>query len=433
MRKSVISLTLVGIMLMAGLAMGQEKLSVSESLKWMPDGVYIDFGNYNVTELKKAPSFKFFEMLMNEDNGSLIGQEPPLPKSIKDKVEYISYARTRIVGSEDEVQALEAAIREKGRAISVKVEKSKNGKGKKGLSEKDQEELDKLTEELRSLRSTLSLWVYKIADLPELMAKELKNGTFARIGKRLYKKPVFSFNAGTKGKSTNKSKNFAYATDTGELLICKDYEILKAMVKSGLGAASNIFDNQEYTTVSNFLVTRGQAWKVEPKRYLNLKEIEKLRAKADVDDSKLEAREEAMEKTEVFKISNMILSEDVIMQNISVFNNSAAAEAHYNMMNNTFKQTSQELKNSRKDIKKEISNSGKQLSAREEKMVNAAMGFAGNLLESQKTVVEDSVVTTSIVFGQKQQRTLTMLMGFAKMMEQKEEAKEKREEERNKN
>lgn len=431
MKRTTTCFVLAALMLVAMVATGQEKLGVAESMKWLPDGLYKDFGNYNLVELKKQPSYTFFKMLMNEDSNNMFGEAPPLPKSFEDKIEYISYGRSLSVGSSEEDEQSLAAFREKKRALEEKFEKNA---GKATITDADIEEIKRLEKKLGGNRNQLSLWVYKIFDLDELMAKEIKSGFFAPIGKRLYKKPVYTFNEGIKkGKATGKSGNFIYATDTGELLVCSDYETLKSMIKSGLGTASNMFDNQEYINVVNFLSNRGQAWKVEPKRYLEQKSLDKLRESTPDNEEKIAQREEAMAKAEVFKISNMVLTEDVTMQSISVYNDSDAAEAYYKTINSTFKEASKGLKDTRNNISQEIEKSGQQLSQKEERMVKAAMGFAGNLLESQQTILEDSVVTTSIVFGKKRQKTLSMLMTFAKMMEDKEEAKEKREEEAKQN
>lgn len=393
------------------LAVAQEKPPVSEVLRWFPDGTYYEFGHYHQAALLKTEAYAGFKVLFDEAGDDIFGTAPPLPEKLNEAVAYISFARSASIGLLDESKALQAKIRD--------IRKS-NEK----LTNEERKHVGKLSEKFAQLQETNRLWVYNVPGVEELVQAVVKTGEMVKTGKRLFKRPIYTLHSGDKRTgSKTQAEYYAYSTGTNELLVTRNIEALKEMTKSGMGQQGSLVDNQEYVACFDYLVDRGQTWKVEPVRLRKKLEIEKMR-KDGATDEKILAAQDKLEKEVVYDMVNITVSDEVKMQSLKLYPNEDIAKEEYRKISGELKKAGESLKGARKEIAKETKD--KELTEQEQRMVRTAMGFAGNILNNNETIIEGNLVKTTITFGKKQLKTLGMLMNFAKMMEEKEAKKEKR-------
>jgi hypothetical protein len=152
--------------------------------------------------------------------------------------------------------------------------------------------------------------------------------------------------------------------------------------------------------------------------------LERMRENKEKEEV-IKNKEEKLETEVICNIQNVNVTESLVISQSSLFQDDDQAKSYYTKVTGDFDNAAKKLKGERKNIDAEIEKSGQKLNTREKRMVNMALGFAGNLLESQQTTIKDTLVTTTITFGKKQLNTLNMLMTFAKAMEEKEKKKDK--------
>lgn len=384
----------------------QERLPVSEQLRWFPEGTVIEFGSYDVTAAKKSPAYANFTMMFSMDGDQLFGENPPLPKSLLDAASLITFARPETLGTIEERDAAYAEL------------KIKN---KEKMSEKEKTAIKEKAQELHDRYQVKSkIWACEVPGLSLLVEQAVKAGTFAKTGVAYRKLPIYAVaGEGSRGQSKADVNAYACAVEEGTLLVAPSIAVLKSMVDAGRGIAARMADQQEYAESFPYLQDRGEIWTVRARRVESRLKLEKM-TRDGAEDEQVQKFEKSLEQDSLFEMSSFTLSNEVLMQQMSLFETEEAAKAQFAKVNADLSQAGSSIKEGRKAAGKEM----EKLSAQEKKMVNMALGFAGNLLESQRTEIQGNLVTTSIIMNEKQLKTLGSLVSFAKMMESKEKKEE---------
>lgn len=435
MRKNLILGTLVVILLFSTWAVAQEKPPIGDSLRWFPDGQYRELRFFDKLAASKVAAFKMLEKISGFADDDDFLPTIPLPDFIMKEAESICHAvviETLLQSSSTgEVQQTEVEKQQNAESEAQRKEQAEQAsdrRSREATAKEVQAQSEFKVKHDMGMRSKEpapgKFWVLTCAVLEPLLKKAEEAGDIVKAGLRLFKRPVYAFGRNVEGA---KEGYFAYATPTNELLVANNLDNLKLMVRTGMGMELSAADNQEYIDALGYLTEPGQIWKITPKRVENRAKIEQMR-KDFASEEKIQLKEDELDKDLIYEINDIHLSdESMVIRQISVFGEEERAKQRYNNVAGSMDQAKKAIKEGRKQVKSELGEDQEKLSEQERRVVNQALGFANKLVDSQQTTLEGSVLTTTITFGERQLKTLGMLLDFAKMMEQKEEAKEERE------
>ena len=367
--------------------------------------------------MKKAEAYASYKQMFDLAGDDLFGKSPALPDLLKDAVVFTSFARVLRVLPPDQPVSEEATLSKE------QIEQ---------LPKAKREQVEKAIKEQSRMFGEEVIWAFTIPELHEHLKNAVKSGEVSRLGKRILKRPVYTLQyGGERGESKTENSGFAYASDSEELLVAESFETLEAMVNAGMGLGSRMLDNQDYVIAFDYLPEEGQVLQVVPNMVVQRFQLERMREGKE-EEEVIQKKEEKLEHEVICNIQNINVTDSLIISQSSLFQDEEQAKTYYTKVAGEFDSAAKELKGERKNIDTEIEKSGKKLNKREKRMVNMALGFAGNLLESQQTTIKDTLVTTTITFGKKQLNTLNMLITFAKAMEEKEKKQEKAKEHQDK-
>ena len=407
-----ITVLLSALLLVLSLStIAQERLDPKQALRWYPDGVYSRFGLYEAAALRDAEAYAVFEQMFSMSGNSLFGVDAPLGKEFTEKADYFCYA-----------QIINPTDLEMKQKLEAKFEQAVHGKKREEI---DKEKVERLARKLRTNFESDRMWVFNIPELDLLVESAVKSGTLARSGKKLLGRPLYSLRSkGNRGEKATGSNTYAWASASGELLVADKPQTILSMVAAGEGGGMRMIDNQEYSTFLGYSGELGQVWNVEARRAEKHLALERLQ-ESGAEEEKIEGLEEEVAQAEIYDVQNFFVTDIIVARSSKVYADEEVAKEKYAQQSGSLRKAAAELKREGKNAIPE--EEAEKLSGRERKMVKKALGFAGNLLESQETTIDGTVVTTTITFGKKQLRTLGQLMAFSKMMEKKDREKEERE------
>jgi hypothetical protein len=385
--------TIIGIFVSAfifGLiATAQEARLAGDVFAWFPEGVYRDLAFSDKVKMAESPLYTMFKEILENAGGERYESRNPLPDSVKNAVESQTSGSLLKLG-------VPAAHHESH------------------VDEADVGEEEELHE------SATLLWVFRFADVEGALKEAVDAGSIAPIGLRINKRPVYSMNA---RKSEESQKAFyAYATLTNELLVAEDLELLKLMIKTGMGLELGLLDDTEYADMLRYVAILSQSWAIKPEKVMLKWRIEKAQ-----DDEKMAASVERwrqdLETGPQYRIENFDFGDEAVAaQEMQVYKTDEYAEAAGG-------KTRQDLDNAQAEIPKNVESLDKEkkLTDREKRVANKALGFASDLLGSIETTVEDNIVSTTVLFTKQQLNSLNSIIKMAKAFEK---AQKKQEEEK---
>ncbi|HUX08336.1 MAG TPA: hypothetical protein VMX35_13605 [Acidobacteriota bacterium] len=385
----------------------QERVTAGEVFNWFPEGSYRTLAHIDYSLIKNNENFGIFKELFGDLGVDESTDSIPLPESVADAVEKLTYA-----------QLMKLRIRE------TVVEE-----GKKGGHSHDSMLSQATTNAegkpvLRTTENTGGkLWVFTFEDTPGLVKQAVKDGWLSRAGMRINKLPVYKLVA--RGAEESQADYFAYATATNELLVAEEMEQLELMIKAGYGAGLSLLDDSDYQDLLPYVQDLGQTWRIRPNRVQIREQIDLWSRNPDMDD-KVRELEEKLNTDVQYEISTFELTDVLKAIQMKIFGDEELAEQEAVRVSGEMEQARQGIKSGMKEARQQVQNidqseEGQKLSEEQKqlatRMVNRAMGFADNLLESQETTVEGTVVKTVITFGERQLNTLKFLLGAAKVFE----------------
>lgn len=411
MNRKVTILISAMLLVLALAAVAQEKPNPKEALRWYPDGTYARFGLYETAALREAEAYAVFKQMFAMSGDSMFGMDVPVSEEFTDKADYFCFAHI-ITPTNAEAQS----------KLRAEIEKAVEGKER---GEIDEEKLERLTERMKRHHESDRLWIFSVPELDLLVETALKNNSFARSGKKILGRPLYALrDSGNNDRKGSEANMYAWASAGGELLVADKPETVLSMVSAGEGGGMRMIDNQKYSAFLGYVKEFGHVWNVEAPQVEKELTLEQLRDSA-AEEEKLRKMEDELVRTEIYEMQNFFITDIIVMSDSKVYADEEVAQKKYREQSGSLRKAASELKREGKESIPE--EEMEKLNERERRMVNKALGFAGNLLESQETTIDGTVVTTTITFGKKQLRTLGQLMAFAKMMEEKEEKKEARE------
>ncbi len=211
----------------------EESKSAEEIFRWFPIGIYRVYLHLDKAGMELEDSYPLFEANFNLIE--IIYMDEWKPPSMRG----MYYSET---------------------SASLVQEKYKKGEGWVAFSRKPHEKQKELLLKGEYPKPSVSndfLQVWCFEDLDTLVAKALKNGEMDTTGERIYGRHVYSFST-----PRTDGPNFAYATETQEMLVARKLENLKAMVAAGYGLEMNLLDHELNADLVDIIPHLGQYWKI---------------------------------------------------------------------------------------------------------------------------------------------------------------------------
>lgn len=408
--KKLVGTLLVFLLAVPVLAQTDEDIAFESIFAYFPDGIYQSFGFFNMKAAREAPVFPVFEKLGSEADGLLVNTLPPLPESFIKAADYIVSASLE----SPRAVKLKQSIEEKAREVRTLAG------NKKKIDQDTRDELQSLGNKMRELKLSGSLWSVYVPESSALIDEALEAGYFAETGDFILERPVYDVRvkSGTNNYREGQ-KAFAYLTGDGELLVVLDKENIGLMLDCASGKSRSVIDNQDYVAALSRVDKTHQGWNVEPKRAAKLRTIDTLTQTGE-DEERLLELEETVREGLVTEVQSVLMNEEMVVRKVAEYTTEEEAEEAYKQMQQGFSTAKESISSARKSVREEQD----KLSPQEQRIARNAMGFANNLINSNKITRDETLVVTDVIFGKKQLATLSMLLDFAKMMEEKERAKE---------
>jgi hypothetical protein len=167
--------------------------------------------------------------------------------------------------------------------------------------------------------------VYRYSNLDEKIAHILKRNDISETRIKLFERPVYLY------QSKEDNGIFLYATPTGELLVSTNKRVIVAMVRTGMGRALGILDEQ-YLTDLPYLIPDMPMWAVLTHAHEKQLEIDKLRNKG-ADVTLLDDEEEELERSEQYSVITIEYDKEIIYSETVIFNDSSAARKAFQAEN----------------------------------------------------------------------------------------------------
>jgi len=416
MQKAIAILLLLSLLPIA--APAEDDMPFEALFAFFPDNVYSEFGFINVLAASKSDVYPVFEKIRSMSGDMMIGSLPPLPETFIDQIEYLASGTLKSADMDAKREELRKEIREA--AEEIENNEQKNDREQKRLNAHQERAIEESAVRLNELRNKGRFYVAVIPGVQALIEEAVEAGTFAATGKRIGKRPIFNIRARTEdGADSKAQETFAYVADSGELLISRDIASLRDMVSCYKGNLPSLLDNQDYVAIFARVDRRHQGWTASPEHAAKKAMINQLVSKGATDERIVQLESE-IEKGQVFSIQSMYLTEEIVMRSAKEYTTVEEAEQEHKKLTAQFDTVSDTMKEARKSVNNESDN----MSAQEQRVARAAVGFAGNLLNSNHIEIQDNMVITDTIFGKKQLKTLTMLLNFAEKMEEQEREKE---------
>lgn len=407
-----ISTGLILLLISSSALLAQERIAAESLFQWVPMGAYRALSHAEMAEIAEAESYPLFKELFGNSSAVAFNNKNPLPEWIQELVESQSVAQVSKIEitdtpiDEEKAAELEKRYAQRGRSSDIAV----NEQGEKVIR--------------RPTNTGGLLWTFRFEDTDTVVKDALEKGELARSGLKFNELPVYKLVA----RDTEESQKdyFAYVTPTNELLLAEDLEELGAMIKAGMGFELGVFDEAENAEVLPYLRDLSHSWQIVPNRVKVRERIESMRLQEDLED-KIREMEENIDTGLLFEVQDYRVGESLTLSRLAIYGDEEEAEKEGEKIGASLSRASQEIKEER-DVEAMAEESGKELSPKEKQIVKKALGFAGNLLDSQETTVEGNIVKTTFVFGKKQLNTLQFLLNMAKAFQQKEQKKQQRQE-----
>jgi hypothetical protein len=249
--------------------MSQETLQSEDLLKWFPAASFYERVEYfNFTSITAAGCFALYQELFAP------GVDPlaPLPPSMREGI--LSCAYGRIVREMERPEAERAA---------------------------GEREIDDVRYE------TEHVWVYLYSSLERPFSKALQNKEIERQDTSALGRPVFKFASRSSGAG---GECFAWALESGELLVADKLENLLAMVDAGAAWDGGVLSEPDYAGMTEFLSNLGPRWDVIPMRP-QTRNLGKEAQRSDPNFS-TEELENSLDKGQQFQVHTFYLGDDLV-------------------------------------------------------------------------------------------------------------------------
>jgi len=402
MRISLPSACAVIAALSAGMLHAQEQLPLEELLRWFPYGTYSDAAHYDLERLRKAEAYPVFcKYLDVKDYSNRIRVFPAfLPPVLEEGITSATRANLiayKVLTKDDDLygRPKHDLITQRGLWGHMIF-----GYGGRVAG------LDAELTELIVLRFDL---------LEPRLEEALKEGAIADTGRRLHKKPIYSFHYRL---DLGEGDYFAWATPTGELLLAADPDDLEKMANAGLGLDLCILDDERFLPLSGLFPELGHYWYFYvgldvAKEFILEKEIE-----AGTSDDVIAKIKGSIGDGKEYSVRTTLVTDEIIEREIRVYGSESAA-----------KETGEQLKRRFRpfEIPAWIPNDIRQkLQKQLAETPQETREYLATLEAAQRVEIDGTTVNAETVYDRKLiQAMLKSAKAWEESREEQEKAKEK--------
>lgn len=169
-----------------------------------------------------------------------------------------------------------------------------------------------------------NMGVYRYHDLDTTIADALKKNQIARVGARIAGRPIYSFINAKNGH--REQSQYAWASDTGELIVASDRKTLRKMILAGHGRMQRLTDEPAYVDLVTLLPELGAKWTMHILMDMN-RQMATAFEDQGMDDEKLEMMRDRQNKTPALQIESLDVGERLVSKSYRVYEEADAAEA----------------------------------------------------------------------------------------------------------
>jgi len=397
--------TLLAIMLAlaccAPLAAGQNREAALDALQWFPEGAYGYLAFCDWAGLQKTIVFTDFGDVFSNSEFGLLIDSTPLPQSALEGLEWVCMARLLRLRLADEDEMGET--RQIRSIVTISdgevVEKKKERLGREEV----------LANSIRGDEG--SMWVLAFDDTRAVVKDGLAAGWLSRTGEKIMGRPILSISAEKEG--DEQGGYFAYPAVTNELLLADDIELIKSMVAAGMGRGSLFIYAPEFMDLSPFIPDLGQSWQVSMVRSRNRQTMELWKEHMEMEE-RVEDLQKQLDEGLQYEITSFEAGDTIVEKSICIFGSDEVASQ-------SAEEIRQELLSKKNDFSKrsysinivvlsddgEVVNKGR--TKRLNRVLNRSSSLSGNKAGKTEVIVEDNVVTTVFVWGERELQTLRFL------------------------
>jgi hypothetical protein len=381
-------------------APAQNREAALDALHWFPEGAYDYLAFCDWTGLKKTIVFSDFGEVLTNSQFSHLVESSPLPESTRESLEWICAARLlhlRLANEEEMV--------EMGQVRTI-VTVSPDGVSETRKEKPSREEI--LDQSVRG--DEKSLWIISFDDTRAVVKDGLAAGWLSRTGESFKGRPFFSVSAGAD--EGGQSAYFAYPTVTNELLVADDLELLKSMAAAGMGQDSSFVDGTEFTDLSPFIPDLGQSWQVSLVRPRNRQMMELWKDHPEM-EQRVSELEEQCEKGLQYEITSFEARDTIVERTISIFGSDEFASRSAEEIKQKFLKDKEDFKQRSTHTEIIIMDDNgevyEQHSGLRDRLFNRSSLLSSNKAGKTDVFVEDNIVMTVFVWGEKELQTFRFL------------------------
>ena len=355
MRKVAVLTGLALILLLTGHSYGQELKQAEDILKWFPQGSYLMIKHKDIEMLMAGRAYPLYQEFFepkeedaeaeDEEEGAERKKKLKKAKSGNFSFRFASFG----MGAASILDKREIRLPESmfegliattdAHAVSLA-----------DAPEDDNKTVQTVTFESRSGKKTSSVAVFlhenstmavhEYIDLDSTLKEAIKKGEVAKTGKRIAGRPVYTFQATSRGHRS--SDQFAWASEANELIVASDREKLRKMILAGRGKMMRLLDDDDYVDLIELVPDLGAKWMV-----MSLKQSDE-RIENAVRDGEIEEEDgerilERSKKTPLLRITSLKVENAIVSQEISVYTESEHAEEAFNKSDENSPMASQQM------------------------------------------------------------------------------------------
>ncbi|HUX07813.1 MAG TPA: hypothetical protein VMX35_10930 [Acidobacteriota bacterium] len=354
--------------------------------------------------MKKTIVFSDFGEVLTNSQFSHLVDSSPLPELTRESLEWICMARPLRLRLANE---REMAQMEQARTV-VTV----NGKVVSGTKKEKPSREEILEHSIRDDEG--GLWIIAFYDTRAVVKDGLASGWLSRTGESFKGRPFFSVSAGAD--EGGQSAFFAYPTVTNELLVADDLELLKSMAAAGMGQASSFVDGTEFADLSPFIPDLGQSWQVSVVRSRNREMMELWKDHPEM-EQRVNELEEQYEKGLQYEITSFEARDTIVDRTICIFGSDEFASRSAEEIKQKFLKDKEDFKQRSTFTQITIINDNgevyEQRSGLLDRLFNRSSLLSSNKAGKTDVFVEDNIVMTVFIWGEKELQTLRFLKNAA--------------------
>ena len=304
-----VSVTVFALFALISLANAQEEPTPEDIFRYFPEGNYLGISHkdntYDYSKVEAGPLFKHFRGKYQK------AQEGYTSRFVLDWTPFgskpLSFTRAEFYTLIGETETL-TVPKDKAERDRMWQEAKNRHPGSRISFRLVKDYKDKFTVAITYEKSA-EVFVYRFDQVSTVVNAAIEAGSLEKSGKRMLKLPIY------KNKIRGGKARFYYATHFNELLRADTLEMLKQMIRAGLGLVPNMLEDTRYVDLIQIVPGLTPSWWIdfdrEMERRGNLHSI--------VTGSNADNIDEEFKALPIFSVNTFAVSDEIVQKKIMFF------------------------------------------------------------------------------------------------------------------